>query len=576
VGINRLSLLTTSSFFFLLSGLANAAPQLRLSATTLGPISIAQGSNGPATSIESANIGDGQLALTASSSASWLVASVGSQRTCISVPANQCFPINLTLNTASLPQGLTTGVVTLSASSSTIDAPQTITVTVQMGGPLANDIHTTIGQGKSADFKFYTNKFLNLNSTTTGANWASVVLDGVGSFQFGVPYHIHLAPAANMPVGDYSTTVALSGSSDSVDNRRIGVFLRVTDQPVAVPSADKVTQTLAVGAPVVNGSVTLTNIGLGTLTVSDVKVTNANWLKATPAGSGAVLAFDVTGLSPGTYTGSVTLTSNSVTPVPDVPVVLSVVAKGPPTISFKGVVDNAIFGAGDAITSGDVAVVLGDQLSFSPLTVGKAPPLATQIGGAQILVNGSPAPMYYASYNQLAFQVPFGLPPQTQASVQVIRDGQAGNTVSVAIANRAPRLLLVGGGPYGAITFGDGVSYPFPNGAFPGLNTHPAQAGDVIVLYAIGLGATDPGVLLGDPAPSGPLSQLIDTPTVNLFNTGQTSVTTTPSFAGLTPGFAGLYQVNVTIPSNAPRGSNVNLTLGFNDAISNPVQIAIQ
>jgi uncharacterized protein (TIGR03437 family) len=575
VGINRLSFLAASSLFFFVS-FANAAPQLRLSATTLGPISIAQGANGPATSIEAANIGDGQLALSASSSASWLAASVGAQRVCSTIRADQCFPINITLNTASLPQGLSTAVITLSASSSTIDAPQNITVTVQMGGPLPNDIHATIGQGKSADFKFYTNKFLNLNATTTGVNWASVVVDGVGSFQFGVPYHIHLAPAANMAVGDYSTTVALNGSSDPIDNKRIGVFLRVTDQPVALPSTDKVTQKLAVGAPPVNGSVTLTNIGLGTLTVSDVKVNNAAWLKATPAGPGAVLTFDVTGLSPGTYTGSVTFTSNSVTSVPDVPVELTVVPQGPPTISFNGVVDNAIFGAGDALTSGDVAVVLGDQLSFGPLTVGPAPPLATTIGGAQVLVNGFPAPMYYASYNQLAFQMPFGLSATKDASVQVVRDGQAGNTVSVKIAPRAPRMLLVGGSPYGAITFGDGVSYPFPDGAFPGLNTRPAHAGDVLVIYAIGLGGTNPGVLVGDPAPSTTLSQLINKPIINFFNEGQPAITATPSFAGLTPGFAGLYQVNVTVPSNAPKGSTVNLTLGFNDAISNPVQIAIQ
>lgn len=564
-----------SSFLFV--GLSHAAPQLRLSATTLGPISIAQGANGPATSIEAGNIGDSQLALTVSSSASWLGASLGSQRTCVTMKGTQCFPVNIALNTASLPQGLTTAVITVSASSSTIDAPQTITVTVQMGGPLPNDIHATIGQGKSVDYKFYTNRFIDLTkSTTGGANWVSVVLDGVGSFQFGVPYHLHVAPAATMPVGDYATTVALTGSSDNIDNRRIGVFIHVTDQPVAVPSVDSVQEKLAVGAPPVNGFVSLNNIGLGTLSVTGVQVNNAAWLKATPSGAGAVLTFDVTGLSAGSYTGSVTFTSNSVTPVPDVPVVLTVVPQGPPIISFNGVVDNAIFGAGDPVNSGDVVVVLGDQLSFGPLTVGPPPPLATTIGGAQVLVNGFPAPMYYASYGQLAFQMPFGLTPQKDASVQVIRDGQAGNTVTVHIANRAPRMLLVGGGPYGAITFPDGASYPFPNGSFPGLNTHPAQAGDTIVIYAIGLGATNPGVLVGDPAPSDPLSQLVNKPVINFFLTDQAAITTTPSFAGLTPGFAGLYQVNVTIPSNAPKGSNVNLTLGFTDAISNPVQIAIQ
>jgi uncharacterized protein (TIGR03437 family) len=555
----------------------NAAPRLRLSATTLGPISIAQGSNGPATSVEAGNIGDGSMSLTVSSSATWLVAALGAQRTCITMQAAQCFPINLTLNTAALPQGLTTGVVSIGASSSTIDAPQTLTVTVQMGGPLPNDVHVTVGQGKIADFKFYTNKFLDLNKTTTGgANWVSVVLDGVGSFQFGVPYHLHLAPATTMAVGDYNATVALAGSSDTIDNRRIGVFMHVTDQPVGVPSVDSVQQRLAQGAPPVTGSVTLNNLGLGTLTVSAVKVNNADWLKATPAGAGAVLTFDVTGLSPGTYNGSLSFTSNSVTSVPDVPVVLTVVQKGPPVISFNGVVDNAIFGAGDALTSGDIAVVLGEQLSFSPLTVGKAAPLATTINGTQVLVNGFPAPLYYTSYGQLAFQMPFGLTPTKDVSVQVVRDGQAGNTVSVKIATRAPRVLLVGVGTYGAIVNQDG-SLPMPTDSFPGVNTHPAKPGDTLTIYAIGLGTTNPGVLVGDPAPSSePLSRVTSIPTVNFYLTGAASITADPLFAGLTPTYAGLYQVNVTIPANAPKGSNVNVTLGFNDAISNAAQIAIQ
>jgi uncharacterized protein (TIGR03437 family) len=538
--------------------------------------------------VEAGNIGDGSMALTVSSSVSWLVATVGAQRNCGTMSAAQCFPINLTLNTGSLPAGLTTGVVSIGASSSTIDAPQTLTVTVQMGGPLPKGVDVTIGQGKTTDIKFYTNKYLSPNQTTSGANWVAVVLDGVGSFQFGVPYHLHIAPSSNMAVSTYNTTVTLGGSSDPIDNTKIPVTMHVTDQPVAVPSTDAVQKRIAQGAPPILGVVTLDNIGLGTLSVSAVKVNNAAWLQATPSGAGAILTYDVTSLSPGTYTGSVTLTSNSVTPVPDIPVVLTVVAKGAPVISFNGVVDNAIFGAGDALTSGDIGVVLGEQLSFAtsssstapttvgPVTSGPAPPLATTIGTTQVLVNGSPAPLYYISYGQLAFQVPFDLTPETDVTVQVIRDGQASNTVSVHIKARAPRLLLVGGSPYGAIVNQDG-SLPMPAGLFPGVNTHPAQVGDTLTIYAIGLGATNPGVTTGAPAPSSePLSRLTSTPTVNFYLNGAVAVSAQPFFAGLTPTYAGLYQVNVTIPPNAPKGSSVNVTLVFNDSVSNAAQIAIQ
>jgi uncharacterized protein (TIGR03437 family) len=46
-------------------------------------------------------------------------------------------------------------------------------------------------------------------------------------------------------------------------------------------------------------------------------------------------------------------------------------------------------------------------------------------------------------------------------------------------------------------------------------------------------------------------------------------------FGGLSPGFAGLYQLNVTIPDNTPTG-NVSVSVSFADAVSNSVLVAIQ
>jgi uncharacterized protein (TIGR03437 family) len=48
------------------------------------------------------------------------------------------------------------------------------------------------------------------------------------------------------------------------------------------------------------------------------------------------------------------------------------------------------------------------------------------------------------------------------------------------------------------------------------------------------------------------------------------------SFAGLAPGFVGLYQVNIPIPAATPPGSGVSLTLKQGGQISNAVEIALQ
>jgi uncharacterized protein (TIGR03437 family) len=53
-------------------------------------------------------------------------------------------------------------------------------------------------------------------------------------------------------------------------------------------------------------------------------------------------------------------------------------------------------------------------------------------------------------------------------------------------------------------------------------------------------------------------------------------VPATPSFAGLAPGWVGLYQVNVQVPANAPVGDAVPVALSVGGAVSNQVTIAVQ
>jgi len=297
---------------------------------------------------------------------------------------------------------------------------------------------------------------------------------------------------------------------------------------------------------------------------------------------GVALTIDPKGLRPGTYKDAVTITSNAVayaaaqndTATLTVPVELEVIAAGPPIVDYQGVLDNAVFVAGDGVARGDIVAVKGQRLSMAAGALGSAPPLSTQVSDTQVLLNGVPIPIYYAAYGQINCQIPTDAPVGT-AFLQVKRtDGQVSNTVSVAITARAPRLLRFNVGDYGAIVNAADGSYPLPAGAIPGFNTHPATIGDTLIIYAIGLGDTNPPVATGAAAPSQPLAQVIGTPTVN-FGGGIGGAVVRPDFVGLSPTSAGLYQINVRIPVGTPKG-NVNLTLAFGDSTSNPVQIAVQ
>jgi uncharacterized protein (TIGR03437 family) len=101
-------------------------------------------------------------------------------------------------------------------------------------------------------------------------------------------------------------------------------------------------------------------------------------------------------------------------------------------------------------------------------------------------------------------------------------------------------------------------------------NNSPVTGGDVIVLYCSGLGAVSPPVVAGSQTPTSPLSKTVNTVTVAIGKL-QGKVL----FAGLTPLYAQLYQVNVQIPNGLPSGNAV-LTVSAGGQQSAPVAITVQ
>jgi uncharacterized protein (TIGR03437 family) len=543
--------------------LLQAAPMLRLVNTAVVAVPLPVGGNGGTQIVEAYNAGDGSLSLSNPvSSVPWIATSVGSPRTCTTTKASAtCLPIQLALNTSALAAGTYTGSVTVNGSN-VVDAPQTITVTVRIG-PLS----MYVAPGSTSDVSFSTHSALNGSpSTQDGNRWLSLALDSAGSFASTFPYRIHVAPPASMAQGTYNGSLVTSGSSFAPDNQTIPVTIHVTTQPIAVASPAQVTERLAQGAAPLAMQVSLQNPGQGTLTIGTVSASTTDggtWLAATSNPSGwAALTLNPGTLAPGFYTGSVSIASNGVNGTVNVPVSFQVVAKGAPLANYMGVVDNAIFGSGDAVAPGDIVDVFGEQFLFGNIAFSPGVPLATEITGSgsesEVMVNGRAAPMYFTSYGQIAFQVPLETALGT-AQVQVERDNLPGNTVSVQVVARAPRILVI----------------TRPDGSVP-VGVHPAQAGDTLVIWAIGLGATNPSVGTNVPAPGAePLARLTATPTVQFGMDIFGTIPVTPAYAGLSPGSVGLYQVNAVVPQGIPSGL-VNVSLLFPDGVSNIVHLPIQ
>lgn len=180
-------------------------------------------------------------------------------------------------------------------------------------------------------------------------------------------------------------------------------------------------------------------------------------------------------------------------------------------------------------------------------------PLPVGLGATSVLVNGLPAPVSFVSPGQVNFLVPSGVAPG--AVTVEVRNGPDRATLSMQASGVLPALYGVplqtqaGAATYWMTALATRPSDASPvlvgNAAVDSRVARAAHAGDLLQLYAIGLGPTDPPVATDKPfTGSAPLR---DGARV-WFGTGEGQV----QFAGLVS--TGLYQINVVIPATVGAG----------------------
>jgi uncharacterized protein (TIGR03437 family) len=425
-----------------------------------------------------------------------------------------------------------------------IDAPQTITVTVAVGGLLPDriDLFAPVG-GERVSTSIASLTDLT-SSTQSGGQWLVVTENAAGSFRFARNFSVAAVPTG-LTEGSYSGSI-------TGDGRLVPVTLRVTSQPIAsFPSA--LPFRLAANSRPQTISFPVTNAAGGTINVTGVTASSSPaWLTASAQPTGVVsVTANPSGLQPGVYETALTIASNAVNAAQTIPVRLEVIPAGPAFAYAGGAVNNATFESGDFLAPGDIVALFGEQFTTGEPQLASAVPLATELGGVRVLVNGTPAPLYYVSYGQINFQMPYEIPPG-DAIIRVERAGQPGNAIAASLGARAPRIL-------------------------PGTVGSRWRRGDVIVMYAVGFGQTSPSVTTGAAAPSEPLARVegfrARLGSSSPFGEG---IDIIPDFVGLTPGFVGLYQVNVRVPENAPVGNGIDFTLfGPDSGTSNRLSVAI-
>lgn len=222
-----------------------------------------------------------------------------------------------------------------------------------------------------------------------------------------------------------------------------------------------------------------------------------------------------------------------------------------------------------AVAPGSIASLFGSDLTTqtqAAITV----PLPTTLADVQVKIDGRAAPVFYASPTQINLQIPSATTPGT-ATVEVFRNNLATPvaTGTITVAAAAPGLFTfnaAGKGQTAALNADYSLNADF--NLYPG--SRPEAAGNYAILYATGLGNTNPLVADGQPAPATTLALGIGITSVTIGG-----LTAQVTYSGLAPGYVGLWQINVLLPETLPTNLATSLLVSKGQASQGTATLAI-
>jgi uncharacterized protein (TIGR03437 family) len=206
--------------------------------------------------------------------------------------------------------------------------------------------------------------------------------------------------------------------------------------------------------------------------------------------------------------------------------------------------------------------IYGTNLAYSTVSMtgqdisGGILPTALPGAGVRVLINNIFADLWYVSPGQINILVPNYL-AAGPAIIQMEVDGLAGPAVQITLLPLAPAMFQLDASTVLGVHL-DGSKITAAS---------PASSGEVIVLFATGLGTTIP-----QPEPNQiPRSiAILATPGFGVWINGTPVDPVRILYAGVVPGYAGLYQVNLRLPDGSP--PNPELRIGWTSQMS-PAQL---
>ncbi len=230
-----------------------------------------------------------------------------------------------------------------------------------------------------------------------------------------------------------------------------------------------------------------------------------------------------------------------------------------PKVASRGIAQNGFsVPPVQDVSTGAITTIFGENFA-SPGSVTLADKVTTKLAGVCLTFGGSQAPIFAVAERQITVQVPQVAAGAT-VGIQVVRNcGEAtevkSNVETVTAKAATPELLYLrnnadGHNPVAA----QSATYEWigPSGAVPGVTVRPAAPNEILVLYGLGFGPTDPAFTVGEATPGIARAAL----PVNISIGGVELADTDILYIGLSPGFMGLYQINLRVPASLPAGDH--------------------
>lgn len=193
--------------------------------------------------------------------------------------------------------------------------------------------------------------------------------------------------------------------------------------------------------------------------------------------------------------------------------------------------------------------------------------LSQDLAGVKVYVQNQPVPVLYVNPGQVNFIMP-STALTGPVVVRVVNNANSGPEVTVTLVGEAPA-MFANPSAAGYVIATDASGKTVLTG------DTPAHPGDVVVLYLTGLGMTTPNPAVGEiPSYAASICQMDQTakPPVCSATLGMQGLQVTLNgtavdsklilYAGVTPGSAGLYQINFYVPAGTGDDPVIGVTAG--------------